>query len=79
MRLPMTTLAEIHAMLPGSQLIHASEEVSQAITISRTGSDSRQIEAGELFVALTGERFDAHDFLAEVALAGAGAALISNK
>ena len=79
MSLPMTTLAKIHAMLPGSQLIHASEEASQAITISRAGSDSRQIEAGELFVALRGERFDAHDFLAEVALAGAGAALISNK
>lgn len=79
MSLPMTTLAEVHAMLPGSQLIHASDEASQKITISRIGSDSRQIEAGELFVALEGERFDAHDFLAEVALAGAGAALISNK
>ena len=79
MSLPMTTLAKVHAMLPGSQLVHASDEASQAITISRVGSDSRQIEAGELFVALAGERFDAHDFLAEVVQAGAGAALISNK
>ncbi|MBU3621278.1 UDP-N-acetylmuramoyl-tripeptide--D-alanyl-D-alanine ligase [Polynucleobacter sp. CS-Odin-A6] len=77
--MPMTTLADVHAMLPGSQLIHASDEASQTIRISRVESDSRQIEAGELFVALVGERFDAHDFLAEVALAGAGAALISNK
>lgn len=79
MSLPMTTIAQIHAMLPGSELIHTSIESAKAITISGVGSDSRRIEAGELFVALAGERFDAHDFLAEVALAGAGAALISNK
>ena len=79
MSLPMTTLAQVHAMLPGSQLIHASDESAKATIISRIGSDSRQIEVGELFVALAGERFDAHHFLDEVALAGAGAALISSQ
>ena len=79
MSLPMTTLAQVHAMLPGSQLIHASDESAQAITISQVGSDSRQIQAGELFVALAGERFDAHDFLGEAALAGVSAALISSQ
>lgn len=79
MSLLMTTLAQVHAMLPGSQLIHVSAESAQATMISRIGSDSRQIEVGELFVALAGERFDAHHFLDEVALAGAGAALISNQ
>ena len=77
MSLPMTTLAQVHAMLPGSELIHASNESAQAINISRVGSDSRQIQAGELFVALAGERFDAHDYLGELASAGASAALIS--
>jgi UDP-N-acetylmuramoyl-tripeptide--D-alanyl-D-alanine ligase len=75
----MTTLAQVHAMLPGSQLVHVSDESSQAINISCVGSDSRQIQAGELFVALTGERFDAHDFLGELASAGASATLISNQ
>jgi UDP-N-acetylmuramoyl-tripeptide--D-alanyl-D-alanine ligase len=75
----MTTLAQVHTMLPGSQLIHASDESAHAITISRIGTDSRQIQKGELFVALTGERFDAHDFLGEAALAGASAALISSQ
>ena len=79
MSLSMTTLAQVHAMLPGSQLVHASNEAAQAITISGVGSDSRQTQASELFVALAGERFDAHDFLGDVASAGASAALISDK
>ncbi|MES2585414.1 MAG: UDP-N-acetylmuramoyl-tripeptide--D-alanyl-D-alanine ligase [Pseudomonadota bacterium] len=79
MNKPMTTLAQVHAMLPGSQLIHADTESARAISISGVGSDSRQIQSGELFIALSGERFDAHHFLSDVAAAGAGAALISDK
>lgn len=75
----MTTLAQVHAMLPGSQLIHADMESARAISISGVGSDSRQIQSGELFIALSGERFNAHHFLGDVAAAGAGAALISDK
>jgi len=79
MSTPMTTLAQVHAMLPGSQLIHADNKSAQEITISRIDSDSRQIQSGELFIALAGERFDAHDFLSDVAKAGASAALVSQK
>ena len=75
----MTTLAQVHAMLPGSQLIHADMESARAISISGVGSDSRQIQSGELFIALSGERFNAHHFLGDVAAAGASAALISDK
>jgi UDP-N-acetylmuramoyl-tripeptide--D-alanyl-D-alanine ligase len=75
----MTTLAQVHAMLPGSALINISAEDARLANISRIGSDSRQIDAKELFVALTGDRFDAHDFLADVAKAGATGVLISNK
>ena len=32
-------------------------------TVARVGTDTRRVEAGDLFVALRGERFDAHDFL----------------
>lgn len=38
--------------------------------------DSRKVAAGDIFVALAGERFDGHDFLAEVAAAGAGCLVI---
>jgi len=31
----------------------------------RVWTDTRTIEQGDLFVALVGERFDAHDFLAD--------------
>ena len=79
MSAPMTTLAQVHAMLPGSQLIHADTESAGGISISHVGSDSRQIQSGELFIALSGDRFDAHDFLGDVATAGASAALISHK
>ena len=75
----MTTLAQAQAMLPGSILINASTESAREVSISRVGTDSRQIERNELFVALVGERFDAHDFLSDVAKEGAGAALISNQ
>ncbi|MBU3564628.1 UDP-N-acetylmuramoyl-tripeptide--D-alanyl-D-alanine ligase [Polynucleobacter sp. MWH-HuK1] len=75
----MTTLAQAHAMLPKSKLINVSEDAAQKLAISRVGTDSRQIERNELFIALVGERFDAHDFLSDVAKAGAGAALISSQ
>lgn len=38
--------------------------------------DSRKIESGDLFVAIKGERFDAHNFLADVQRAGATAAVV---
>jgi UDP-N-acetylmuramoyl-tripeptide--D-alanyl-D-alanine ligase len=75
----MTTLAQVHAMLPGSQLIHADTKSAEGISISHIGSDSRQVQSGELFIALSGDRFDAHEFLGDVATAGASAALISDK
>ncbi|PYK70777.1 MAG: hypothetical protein DME42_12025 [Verrucomicrobia bacterium] len=46
-------------------------------TISRVSTDSRTIKRGDLFVALRGEHFDAHNFLDQVAKAGAAGALVS--
>ena len=42
------------------------------------GTDTRQIVADTLFVALRGDRFDAHDFLAEAVAAGATAVVVSD-
>jgi UDP-N-acetylmuramoyl-tripeptide--D-alanyl-D-alanine ligase len=42
-------------------------------------TDSRSIAAGDLFVALRGERFDGHDFLKAVAAARAAAAMVDSK
>lgn len=43
--------------------------------IARVHTDSRSLQAGDLFVALKGERFDANQFLAQAQAAGAAAAL----
>ena len=75
----MTTLAEVQTMLPESTLLNISAQDAQAVKISRVGTDSRQVELHELFLALAGERFDAHDFLSDVVKAGATAAIVSNK
>jgi len=66
----MMTLGDAHAMLPGSVL--AGEP---ALAIERVHSDTRTLRPGDLFVALKGERFDAHDFLGQARAAGAAAAL----
>ena len=43
---------------------------------SGISTDTRSIRPGALFVALSGERFDGHDFLAPAAAAGATAAVV---
>ena len=48
-------------------------------TVHSVGTDSRRVEAGSLFVALRGERFDAHEFAREAAAAGAGALLVERE
>jgi UDP-N-acetylmuramoyl-tripeptide--D-alanyl-D-alanine ligase len=45
--------------------------------VSRFCSDSRQAQAGDLFFALDGERFDGHDFLAQVAKKGVTAVVVA--
>ena len=47
--------------------------------ISGVSTDTRAIGTGQLFVALRGERFDAHDFLAPAHAAGAAALLVSDE
>ena len=49
---------------------------SSASWVGRVGTDSRQIQAGDLFFAIKGERFDGHDFLDAVAAKGAVAVVI---
>ena len=39
-------------------------------------TDTRSLKDGELFIALKGDRFDAHDFLSDARLAGVGAVVV---
>jgi UDP-N-acetylmuramoyl-tripeptide--D-alanyl-D-alanine ligase len=45
--------------------------------VSRVCTDSRQVQVGDLFVAIAGEKFDAHDYLVEVARKGAAALVVA--
>ena len=44
--------------------------------LRRVCTDSRQVQPGDLFVALAGEKFDGHEFIAEVAAKGVAAVLV---
>jgi UDP-N-acetylmuramoyl-tripeptide--D-alanyl-D-alanine ligase len=57
----------------GGRLVHGDG----AVVVLRVVTDSRDARPGDLFVALRGERFDAHDFLADVAARGVAAVLVS--
>ena len=46
--------------------------------LSRVWTDTRTIEPGDLFVALRGERFDAHNFLADAVKQGAAAVVVED-
>lgn len=46
---------------------------------SGVSTDSRSIGKGQIFIALVGENFDAHDFLGQVQQAGAWLAVVSRK
>lgn len=61
-----------------SELVAAlsAELINNDATFDSVSTDSRAIEPGQLFVALTGPRFDGHAYLADVASKGAVAALV---
>lgn len=64
-------LAELEQVL-SAQLVGAD------VAIKRVHSDSRSLQKGDLFVALRGDNFDGHNYLAQAAELGAAAALVEN-
>ena len=71
---PMMTLQQafdlLRARIPGARLVGEG-----ATPLARVHTDTRTLAAGDLFVALKGERFDAHQFLSQARTAGAAAAI----
>ncbi|WP_328717230.1 UDP-N-acetylmuramoyl-tripeptide--D-alanyl-D-alanine ligase [Halomonas elongata] len=49
------------------------------VALTSITTDTRRLGPGALFVALVGERFDAHDFIAQAREAGAAAALVERR
>ena len=70
----MLTLGRAFDLL--SPLLPAATLVGEPATpLLRVHTDTRSLRAGDLFVALRGERFDANDFLAQAKASGAAAAI----
>jgi len=69
----MLNLGEAARLIPGAT-VHGDPDT----TFERVSTDSRTVGPGDLFVALKGDRFDAHDFLGDVAARGAAAALVAH-
>ncbi|HET8694837.1 MAG TPA: UDP-N-acetylmuramoyl-tripeptide--D-alanyl-D-alanine ligase [Aquabacterium sp.] len=69
----MMTLRLAHELLAGSQLSGNPDT-----KVMRVHTDTRTLQPGDLFLALRGERFDAHDFLPQAAASGAVAVLVEN-
>jgi UDP-N-acetylmuramoyl-tripeptide--D-alanyl-D-alanine ligase len=68
------TLEEI-ARFSGGRVIKGDP----ALPVDRLHTDTRSLAAGDCFVALSGNRFDGHEFVREVKDRGAVAALVSNR
>ena len=67
------------------RLAHALRDVlrhpshpSGTSELGAISTDTRSISGGDVFVALRGERFDGHDFLAQAAAAGAAAFVVDD-
>jgi len=66
------TLAQLSAcLIPSTQYLASPDLVFEGVV-----TDSRKVTRGCLFVALVGEKFDAHDFLDDVIRQGAAAVVV---
>ncbi|WP_164963379.1 UDP-N-acetylmuramoyl-tripeptide--D-alanyl-D-alanine ligase [Rubrivivax sp. JA1026] len=65
-----STLAQALPFVPGATLVGDG-----TTAFARVHTDTRTLQPGDLFVALRGERFDGHEFLASAREAGAVAAI----
>ncbi|MDP3636775.1 MAG: Mur ligase domain-containing protein, partial [Azonexus sp.] len=52
--------------------------VGTDVALTGVSTDTRGVGAGQLFIALRGERFDAHDFLEQALVSGASALLVAD-
>lgn len=69
----MFTISEI-LNATGGKLVNGEKEKS----VVGVSLDSRTVKPDELFIALSGERYDGHDFIQEALRKGAGAILFLN-
>ena len=71
----MMTLQQAASWLGNARLVNACGTDGANVLIERVHTDTRTLAPGDLFVALRGEHFDAHNFLAQAKAQGAVAAI----
>ncbi|MEN3296364.1 MAG: UDP-N-acetylmuramoyl-tripeptide--D-alanyl-D-alanine ligase, partial [Burkholderiales bacterium] len=67
-----SSLAQLKPWISGAAVANTADDAA----FDGVSTDSRNVSANNLFVALRGERFDAHDFLDEVAAKGVAAVVV---
>ena len=70
----MMTLQQASGWIKSTRLVGFEADSTQ-VPIERVHTDTRTLAAGDLFIALKGEKYDANDFLTEAAQRGAVAAV----
>ena len=65
--------------ITSATVANIDETAQKNIEIRGVISDSRKLKSGQLFVALTGENFDGHGFVATAIAQGAVAAIVSHE
>ena len=73
-RAPMFSLREAFGWLSDGVLSGRGDEAVSAVS-----TDSRRCQPGDLYVALRGERFDGHDFVADVVANGVRAVVVERR
>lgn len=68
------TSGELIQHMDGRLIYGTGEETIHGVSI-----DSRSLHQGDLFVAIVGERYDAHTFLSQAAASGAAGAIVSQE
>ena len=68
-----SSLAELQPWISGAVVVN---NTATDVAFDGVSTDSRQVSIGNLFVALRGDRFDAHEFLSEIAAKGVAAVVV---
>ena len=71
------TLGDIEQVVKGS--LCPSNGIAGKHGVSSVSTDSRSITGGEFFVAITGEKFDGHEYVVDALKAGAAGAMVSRE
>jgi UDP-N-acetylmuramoyl-tripeptide--D-alanyl-D-alanine ligase len=79
--IPLTLPQVRSAVLGRSEPFAANGKTNRLpdLAVASVSTDTRAMSPGALFIALRGERFDGHDYLADAKTAGAVAAVVDHK